>query len=115
MAGRAGQKIKLTSIDELLCVPETEGTIDIDIRAIYPFENHPFKVVDDEKMDELVASIRENGVLVPVLLRPDEHGGESRSVIDPWYSGKFDDTYADVLKGCEAFLTYLEREGKITK
>ena len=44
-----------------------------------------------------------------------EYAGESRSVIDPWYSGKFDDTYADVLKGCEAFLTYLEREGKITK
>ena len=44
MAGRVGQKIKLTSIDELLCVPETEGTVDIDVRAIYPFENHPFKV-----------------------------------------------------------------------
>lgn len=45
MAGRVGQKIKLTSIDELLCVPETEGTVDIDVRAIYPFENHPFKVL----------------------------------------------------------------------
>ena len=49
MASRAGQKIKLTSIDELLCVPETEGTVDIDVRAIYPFEKHPFRVVDDEK------------------------------------------------------------------
>ena len=74
MAGRAGQKIKLTSIDELLCVPETEGTIDIDIRAIYPFENHPFKVVDDEKMDELVESIKANGILTPVLVRPDDEG-----------------------------------------
>lgn len=74
MAGRAGQKIKLTSIDELLCVPETEGTIDIDIRAIYPFENHPFKVVDDEKMDELVESIKTNGILTPVLVRPDDEG-----------------------------------------
>lgn len=74
MAGRAGQKIKLTSIDELLCVPETEGTIDIDVRAIYPFENHPFKVVDDEKMDELVESIKANGVLTPVLVRPDDEG-----------------------------------------
>ena len=74
MAGRAGQKIKLTSIDELLCVPETEGTIDIDIRAIYPFENHPFKVVDDEKMDELVESIKANGILTPVLVRPDDDG-----------------------------------------
>lgn len=74
MAGRAGQKIKLTSIDELLCVPETEGTIDIDVRAIYPFENHPFKVMDDEKMDELVESIKANGVLTPVLVRPDDEG-----------------------------------------
>lgn len=74
MAGRAGQKIKLTSIDELLCVPETEGTVDIDVRAIYPFENHPFKVLDDEKMDELVESIKANGVLTPVLLRPDDEG-----------------------------------------
>ena len=74
MAGRVGQKIKLTSIDELLCVPETEGTVDIDVRAIYPFENHPFKVLDDEKMDELVESIKANGVLTPVLLRPDDEG-----------------------------------------
>ena len=74
MAGRAGQKIKLTSIDELLCVPETEGTVDIDVRASYPFEIHPFKVLDDEKMDELVESIKANGVLTPVLLRPDDEG-----------------------------------------
>jgi len=71
---RPGQKIKMTSIDELLCVPEVEGTIDIDIRAIYPFENHPFKVLDDEKMDELVDSIKANGVLTPVIVRPDDEG-----------------------------------------
>ena len=71
---RAGQKIKLTSVDELLCVPQTEGTTDIDVRAIYPFENHPFKVVDDKKMDELVESIKVNGVLTPVLVRPDDEG-----------------------------------------
>ena len=71
---RPGQKIKMTSIDELLCVPEVEGTIDIDIRAIYPFENHPFKVLDDEKMDELVDSIKANGILTPVIVRPDDEG-----------------------------------------
>lgn len=73
-AKRPGQKITMTSIDELLCVPETEGTIDIDVNAIYPFENHPFKVVDDEKMDELVESIKTSGVLTPVLVRPDDEG-----------------------------------------
>lgn len=74
MGTRPGQKIKMTSIDELLCVPETQGTIDIDIRAIYPFENHPFKVVDDEKMDELVDSIKAKGILTPVIVRPDDEG-----------------------------------------
>ena len=74
MAGRPGQKITMTSIDELLCVPDLEGTIDLDIRSIYPFEKHPFKVVDDGKMDELVESIKANGILTPVLVRPDDEG-----------------------------------------
>lgn len=74
MAPRPGQKIKMTSIDELLCVPETEGTIELDIRTIYPFENHPFKVLDDEKMDELVDSVKSNGILTPVIVRPDDEG-----------------------------------------
>ena len=74
MAKRPGQKITMTSIDELLCVPDTEGTIDIDVEAIYPFDNHPFKVIDDERMEELTESIRTNGVITPVLVRPDDEG-----------------------------------------
>ena len=74
MANRPGPKIKMTSIDELLCVPSTEGTTDIEVEAIYPFENHPFKVLDDEKMDELVESIKANGILTPVIVRPDDEG-----------------------------------------
>ena len=75
MKNRSGDKIKLTSIDELLGVVNEESAMEIEIRKIHSFADHPFKVMDDEKMDELVASIRENGVLVPVLLRPDDHGG----------------------------------------
>lgn len=74
MGQRVGQKIKMTSLDELLCVPEVSGTTDIQVEAIYPFENHPFKVIDDEKMDELVESIKANGVLTPVIVRPDDEG-----------------------------------------
>ena len=74
MAKRPGQKITMTSIDELLCVPDTEGTVDIDVEAIYPFENHPFKVLDDERMEELTESIITNGVITPVLVRPDDEG-----------------------------------------
>ena len=75
MANRVGAKIKLTSVDELLCVPETSGTTEIELGLISAFENHPFRVIDDEKMDDLVESIRQQGVLTPVLVRPDDEGG----------------------------------------
>lgn len=39
--------------------------------------------------------------------------GSNRSVIDPWYSGKFDDTYRDVVIGCKAFIEFLQKNGKI--
>ena len=74
MPCRVGKKVKLASVDELLGVPSVEGTVDLDVMTIYPFENHPFRVVDDEDMDELVDSIKENGVLTPVLVRPDDEG-----------------------------------------
>ena len=74
MAKRVGQKIKMTSIDELLCVPSVAGCDEIEVAKIRPFKNHPFKVLDDDKMHELVESIMLNGVLVPVTVRPLEDG-----------------------------------------
>ena len=71
---RPAQKIKMISVDELLGVNNEESAIDIKLDNIVPFQNHPFKVVDDEKMDELVNSIRMNGVLTPVIVRPIENG-----------------------------------------
>ena len=69
------EKIHFASVEELLVAPvDKEGTVEIRIDQIYPFENHPFKVLDDEKMDELVESIKANGVLSPVLVRPDDEG-----------------------------------------
>lgn len=70
MKSRSGQKLKLTSVEELLGVPNEEMSVEIDIANIHSFKNHPFKVRDDEKMAELVESIRINGVLSPVLVRP---------------------------------------------
>ena len=65
-----GEKIKLTSYDELLGVNnENEGTKELDINLLREFENHPFKVLDDERMGELVSSIRERGILSPILVR----------------------------------------------
>ena len=67
---RPGQKIKLTSVEELLGVSNEESAMDIEVVKIQPFRNHPFKVIDDEKMEDLVESIRVNGILSPVLIRP---------------------------------------------
>jgi len=66
---RVGQKIKLTSVDELLCVPKVEGATEIEVDKIRPFKDHPFKVLDDDKMHELVESIMLNGILTPVIVR----------------------------------------------
>lgn len=74
MASRVAGKIKLQSVDELLGVPEIAGTQEVEIGRIHAFPNHPFKVLDDEKMDTLVDSIRENGILNPVIVRPDQSG-----------------------------------------
>ena len=73
MKNRSGEKIKLASIDELLGVVNEESAMEIEISKIHPFKNHPFKVLDDEKMQDLVESIKINGVLTPVLLRMDEN------------------------------------------
>ena len=43
-----------------------ESAMEIEISKIHPFKNHPFKVLDDEKMQDLVESVRINGVLTPV-------------------------------------------------
>ena len=74
MASRVAGKIKLQSVDELLGVPEIAGTQEIEIGRIHSFPNHPFKVLDDDKMETMVDSIRENGVLNPVIVRPDQTG-----------------------------------------
>ena len=74
MGVRVANKIKLQSVDELLGVPEIAGTQEIEIIRIHAFPNHPFKVLDDDKMETLVDSIRENGILNPVIVRPDQTG-----------------------------------------
>lgn len=50
MKNRSGEKIKLASIDELLGVVNEESAMEIEISKIHPFKNHPFKVLDDEKI-----------------------------------------------------------------
>ncbi len=69
------EKIHFESVESLLGAPiEKDNATEIRLDQIYPFENHPFKVVDDDRMNELVESIKTNGVLSPVLVRPDDEG-----------------------------------------
>ena len=69
MRERVGQKIKLKSVEEILGVVGEESAMEIEIYKIHPFKNHPFHVVDDDRMKRLVDSIRENGILVPAIVR----------------------------------------------
>ena len=47
----------------------------LNVNELKPFEEHPFKVRIDEEMDELVESIKENGVVSPIIARPHKDGG----------------------------------------
>ena len=73
MKSKSADKIKMPSIDELLGVSGEESATNIEISRIHSFANHPVKVLDDDKMDDLVESIKQNGVLTPVLVRPDKN------------------------------------------
>ena len=53
---RPGQQFKGLSVQELLGVTNEESAMDIEICLIHSFKNHPFKVVDDEKMQDLLDS-----------------------------------------------------------
>ncbi len=73
---RPGKKIPIASVDEILGVVGEEMALELPIKDITPFKDHPFKVIDDDKMNELVNSIRLNGVLTPVIVRPAGKGYE---------------------------------------
>lgn len=77
----SGRKIELTSLDDLFSTEESrqeaklEKIRDIPLSELHPFKNHPFHVRDDEAMMETADSIRQYGVLVPAIARPDPNGG----------------------------------------
>lgn len=78
-AGSAA-KVKLNSFDDLFGSStgdgqSTEQIIDAKLSDLHTFKDHPFKVLDDEKMEETTESIRQYGVLVPGIARPRAAGG----------------------------------------
>ena len=52
-----------------------ENITKVNISELHPFPNHPYQVRDDDAMKETVESVREYGVLSPVIVRPREEGG----------------------------------------
>lgn len=53
----------------------SEQIKDVALSELHPFKNHPFKVLDDEKMAEMVESVKQYGILVPAIVRVREEGG----------------------------------------
>jgi len=77
----SAKNIRLTPVDDLFSTDESradaqrERVVELPLAELHPFRNHPFKVLDDEKMADTAQSIREHGVLVPAIVRPREEGG----------------------------------------
>ncbi|MFR1591997.1 MAG: ParB/RepB/Spo0J family partition protein [Christensenellales bacterium] len=73
--------INLKPLDDLFSTEESradaqrEKVQEIPLGELHPFKNHPFKVKDDAAMQDTVDSVREHGVLVPAIARPDPDGG----------------------------------------
>ena len=77
----SAKNIVLKSVDDIFQTEENradaqrERVQEIPLDQLKPFKNHPFKVRDDQRMLDTVDSIREYGVLVPAIVRPDPEGG----------------------------------------
>ena len=67
-------KIKINSFADIVGGDDTVIT-EVPLKDLYSFKDHPFKVLDDAKMDETVESIKQNGVLNPGVVRPRPEGG----------------------------------------
>ena len=81
----SAKNIRLSSLDDLFSTEETRQEAQADARRekvrmisldeLHPFAHHPFKVKDDEAMQDTVESVKAYGVLVPAIARPREEGG----------------------------------------
>lgn len=76
----SARNIQMTSYDDLFSVGDAAGTTgekvqEIALGELFSFKGHPFKVLDDEAMEEMVESIKLHGVLVPGIARPRAEGG----------------------------------------
>ena len=75
----SGKNISLTSFDDIFSTEESrqkknERIERLPLTDLVPFKDHPFRVLDDDRMMETVESVKEYGVLVPIIVRPLEDG-----------------------------------------
>ena len=79
MSSRSADKIVFTSYDDLFGEKQAEkageSVLNLPLSSLHSFKSHPFRVPDDEKMQETVKSIRQYGVLVPAIVREDKGQG----------------------------------------
>ena len=75
---KSAEKVKLTSFDDLFgtaSLDSGERVTTVPLSQLHTFKDHPFRVADDEKMQETVESIKQYGVLMPGIVRPYPAGG----------------------------------------
>lgn len=79
---KKGVNVSLTSYDDIFSTeqdrtaPVTEEIRSVPLSQLHPFKDHPFKVLDDDAMSETVESVKQIGVMVPLIARPTEDGYE---------------------------------------
>ena len=78
---KSASKIKIDSFEDLFGNSSMENSnqaeqvVEVSLEDLHTFQNHPFRVLDDEKMEETVESIKKYGVLMPGIARPRKEGG----------------------------------------
>ena len=78
MKSKSAEKVRLTSFDDLFGAgeaPAGETVTFVSLSQLHTFKGHPFRVLDDEKMQETVESVKQYGVLMPGIVRPYPEGG----------------------------------------
>lgn len=76
MLKSSARNIRITGADKLLGIDEKMGQFShLPINQLHEFKDHPFKVKEDEDMKQLKESVKEEGILVPVIVRPSDKGG----------------------------------------
>lgn len=130
-------KVKELGLEELFTIdsfatsreeignPPHRGTVNKLREVGIPLVPHRAKQIsleDYDKFDYIIGMDEVNIKYLNRMLKNDPDGkiykflsfsGSGRDIADPWYTGDFDETYKDVIEGCEGFLKYLTKNGEL--